>query len=141
MRRPDGNETTLHPRHIVFANGVSGIPKIPELPGLNEFEGEIIHSHSFTDGSAWKDKKALVLGTGNSGHDVAQDLHSHGTDTTIIQRGSSTVVSIDPSAILNYAMYKEGPQLEDCDLLASSATYPHIVLGYQIAVKRMMELD
>ena len=141
VRRPDGNETTLHPRHIVFANGVSGIPKIPELPGLNEFEGEIIHSHSFTDGSAWKDKKALVLGTGNSGHDVAQDLHSHGADTTIIQRGSSTVVSIDPSAILNYAMYKEGPQLEDCDLLASSATYPHIVLGYQIAVKRMMELD
>ena len=141
VRRPDGSERTLHPRHVVFANGVSGIPKIPDLPGLGEFKGEVIHSHSFTDGSAWKGKKALVLGTGNSGHDVAQDLHSHGADTTIIQRGSGTVVSIDPSAKLNYAMYQEGPPLADCDLLASSATYPHIVLGYQIAVKHMMELD
>lgn len=141
VRRPDGSERTLHPRHVVFANGVSGIPKIPDLPGLDAFKGAVIHSHSFTDGSDWKGKKALVLGTGNSGHDVAQDLHSHGADTTIIQRGSGTVVSIDPSAKLNYAMYQEGPPLADCDLLASSATYPHIVLGYQIAVKHMMELD
>ena len=51
------------------------------------------------------------------------------------------MVSIDPSAKLNYAMYQEGPPLGDCDLLASSATYPHIVLGYQIAVKHMMALD
>ena len=67
----------------------------------------MVHSHSFTDGAAWRGKKALVLGTGNSGHDVAQDLHSHGADTTIIQRGSTTVVSIDPSAKLNYALYDE----------------------------------
>ena len=141
VRRPDGSERTLRPRHVVFANGVSGIPKIPDLPGLDDFKGDVIHPHSFTDGSAWRGKNALVLGTGNSGHDVAQDLHSHGAETTIIQRGSSTVVSIDPSAKLNYAMYQEGPPLGDCDLLSSSATYPHIVLGYQIAVKHMMELD
>ena len=61
----------------------------------------------------------LVLGTGNSGHDIAQELHSHGADTTIIQRGSTMVVTVDPSAKLNYALYDEGP-LEDCDLLATS---------------------
>lgn len=141
VRRPDGSERTMHPHHVIFANGVSGIPKVPDLPGLDDFKGEVIHSHSFTDGSAWKGKKALVLGTGNSGHDVAQDLHSHGADTTIIQRGSGTVVSIDPSAKLNYAMYEEGPPLEDCDLVAAAATYPLIVKGYQIAVKHMVALD
>ena len=78
VRRPDGSERTLRPRHVVFANGVSGIPKIPDLPGLDDFNGDVIHPHSFTDGSAWRGKNALVLGTGNSGHDVAQDLHSHG---------------------------------------------------------------
>ncbi len=141
VRRADGGERTMHPRHVIFANGVSGIPKIPDLPGLKDFKGDVIHSHSFTEGSAWRGKKALVLGTGNSGHDVAQDLHSHGADTTIIQRGSGTVVSIDPSAKLNYAMYDEGPPLEDCDLVASAATYPLIVKGYQLAVKHMAELD
>lgn len=141
LRRADGSERVMHPRHIIFANGVSGIARIPDLPGLQDFAGDKMHSHSFTDGSAWAGKKALVLGTGNSGHDVAQDLHSHGVDTTIIQRGSTTVVSIDPSAKLNYALYEEGPPIEDCDLLATTATYPLIVRGYQAAVKRMVEYD
>ena len=140
VRKADGSERVMRPRHIIFANGVSGIPIIPELPGMNDFNGEVVHSHSFTDGSAWKGKKALVLGTGNSGHDVAQDLHSHGVDTTIVQRGSTTVVSIE-SATLNYALYKEGPSLEDCDLLAAASTYPLIKRGYQMAVQIMLERD
>ena len=74
----DGTERTMRPRHLVFANGVSGIPNIPSLPGLEDFAGEIVHSAQLHDGAAWRGKKALVLGTGNSGHDVAQDLHSHG---------------------------------------------------------------
>lgn len=141
VRHVDGTERVMHPRHVVFANGVSGIPKIPALPGLEDFTGEVVHSHSFTDGSAWKGKTALVLGTGNSGHDVAQDLYSHGADTTIIQRGSTTVVSVEPSAKLNYAIYDEDPPLEDCDLLAASSTYPLLVRGYQLAVEKMVELD
>jgi len=141
LKRPEGSERTMRPRHLVFANGVSGIPKVPSLPGLDDFAGEVVHAHSFTDGSAWRGKHALVLGTGNSGHDVAQDLHSHGAATTIIQRGSTTVVSIDPSAKLNYALYDEGPPLEDCDLIATAATYPLIVRAYQLAVERMVEFD
>jgi putative flavoprotein involved in K+ transport len=141
LKRLDGTERTMRPRHLVFANGVSGIPKVPTLPGLDDFAGTILHAHGFTDGSAWRGKKALVLGTGNSGHDIAQDLHSHGAATTIIQRGSTTVVSIDPSAKLNYALYDEGPPLEDCDLIATAATYPLIVRAYQLAVERMVEFD
>jgi hypothetical protein len=141
LKRLDGSERIMRPRHLVFANGVSGIPKIPELPGLDAFKGSVVHAHSFTDGSPWCGKRALVLGTGNSGHDVAQDLHSHGAATTIIQRGSTTVVSIDPSAKLNYALYDEGPPLEDCDLVATAATYPLIVRAYQLAVERMVEFD
>ena len=140
VRSADGSERTLSPRHLVFANGVSGLPRIPSLPGLDEFAGEVVHSHSFTDGSPWRGKKVLVLGTGNSGHDIAQELHSHGADTTIIQRGSTTVVTVDPSAKLNYALYDEAP-LEDCDLLASAGTYPLVVRGYQLAVERMVEFD
>ena len=141
IRKSDGSERIFRPRHIIFANGVSGIPRVPDLPGLKEFAGKVTHAHGFTDGSAWRGKKALVLGTGNSGHDIAQDLHSHGADTTIIQRGSTTVVSVDPSAKLNYALYDEGMPLDDTDLVAAAATYPLIVRGYQLAVERMVELD
>ena len=61
VRRSNDIERTLSPRHVIFANGVSGIPKVPNLPGLEEFKGDVLHSHSFTDGSGWHGKKALVL--------------------------------------------------------------------------------
>ena len=141
IRRGKGGHRVMSPKHIIFANGVSGIPYIPELPGLENFTGEVLHSHAFTHGGAFDGKNVMVLGTGNSGHDVAQDLHSHGVNTTIVQRGSTTVVSIDPSAKLNYALYDEGPPIDDCDLIASVATYPLVVKGYQLAVKKMAELD
>ena len=101
----------------------------------------VTHAHTFTDGREYRGQKALIIGTGNSAHDIAQDLHSNGVDTTIVQRGSTTVVSISPSAVTNYAIYNEGPPLEDCDLLAATSTYPLVVRGYQMAVKRMVELD
>jgi cation diffusion facilitator CzcD-associated flavoprotein CzcO len=141
LRRADGTERVMRPHHITFANGTSGIARVPDLPGLKNFAGTTMHSHGFKSGAPWAGKKALVLGTGNSGHDVAQDLHSHGVDTTIIQRGSTTVVSIDPSAKLNYALYEEGPPLEDCDLIATATTYPLLIRGYQAAVARMVEYD
>ena len=141
LRRENGSERVMHPRHIVFANGTSGIARVPDLPGLRDFKGDVMHSHGFSSGIAWKGKRALVLGTGNSGHDVAQDLHSHAVDTTIIQRGSTTVVSIDPSAKLNYALYEEGLPLEDSDLIATATSYPLLIRGYQAAMKRMFEYD
>jgi len=137
----DGSEKTLCPRHIVFANGVSSYPMSPELPGLNQFEGDVIHSEGFDSGAPYAGKKAIVIGTGSSANDIALDLHSFGCQTTLVQRGSSTVVSIEPSAKLNYALYEEGPPVEDCDLLASSVTPPLLIEGYRMAVKRMVELD
>ncbi len=141
VRRSDGTERIVRPRHLVLANGVSSYPFIPDLPGIDEFEGEVVHSEGFTSGAAWKGKKAFILGTGSSANDIALDLHSHGVDTTLIQRGSTTVVSIDPSARLNEAVWDEGPPLEDCDLIVSSATPSLIVKTYKLVAKRMLELD
>lgn len=141
LKRSDGTERVVRPRHLVLANGVSSYPMIPELPGLEDFKGEVIHSEGFNSGEAWKGKNALILGTGASANDIALDLYSHGVKTTLIQRGSTTVVSIDPSARLNEAIWDEGGPLEDCDLIVSSATPPLIVKGYKAVTKRMLELD
>ena len=141
LKRADGTERIVRPRHLVFANGVSSYPMIPDLPGLEDFKGEVIHSEGFDSGAAWEGKNALILGTGSSANDIALDLHSHGVNTTLIQRGSTTVVSIDPSARLNEAIWDEGGPLEDCDLIVSSATPPLIVKAYKSVTKRMLELD
>ncbi len=140
VRRADGTERTLHPRHLVFANGLVGEPHIPELPGLKDFKGDAMHTTAFTNGAHWRGKKALVIGTGTSGHDVAQDLHANGVDTTIVQRGPTMVLSIDPSAKLTYGIYN-GIPIEDGDLLAGTNTKPMVKKNLQTITKRMLEND
>ena len=120
LRRADGTRRQMQPRHVVLATGVSGIPSLPDIPGLEGFAGTVVHSSRYEDGEAWAGKRALVVGTGNSGHDIAQDLCSGGAEVTLVQRSPTLVVNIEPSAQLPYALYDEGPSLEDCDLITTS---------------------
>src|ERR1700676_3053145 len=135
LRGADGSQRTMHPRHVVMATGVSGIPNLPELPTLKKFTGTVLHSSQYSDGEDWKGKKALVIGTGNSGHDIAQDLYSSGAKVTLVQRNPTLITNIEPSAQLAYATYNEGT-LEDNDLIATSmpltlAKRSHVMLTEQ----------
>ena len=118
--RGKGGTQSMHPRHIVMATGVSGIPNAPDIPGLASFSGRVMHSHEYDDATEWKGRDAIVIGTGTSGHDIAQDLHSNGARVTLVQRSPTLVLNIEPSAQLVYALYSEGPPLEDCDLLTAA---------------------
>jgi putative flavoprotein involved in K+ transport len=84
---------------------------------LRDFGGKVLHSSQYDDGDAWNGRNAIVVGTGNSGHDIAQDLHSSGANVTLVQRSSTMIVNVEPSAQLQYELYDEGPSLEDCDLI------------------------
>ncbi len=141
LRRADGTERVMRPRHIVCANGVSSYPLRPDVPGLDDFQGTVMHSEGFDSGAGWSGKRALILGTGSSANDMAQDLHSHGVHTTLIQRGSTTVVSINPSARLNEAVWLEPGSLEDADLVVSSSPPPLTLRNYRAVAKRMLALD
>lgn len=136
----DGRERTLRPKHLVFANGLVGEPSIPDLPGLRDFKGDLMHTSAFSNGAHWRGRKALVLGTGSSGHDIAQDLHANGVQTTLIQRGPSMVLSINPSAKLTYAVY-DGVPLDDGDLLVAINTLPVLKRILKTMTARMVEFD
>ena len=140
VRRPDGSERELRPRHLVFATGVSSIPVKPSLPGLEDFRGTVLHSGAYTEGAAWKDRPTLVLGSGNSGHDVAQDLAASGSKVTIVQRSSTYVVGIREAQRV-YSIYAEGIPFEDCDLLAMAAPFPVMKHGYQLSTAHSRKVD
>ncbi|MDR1990977.1 MAG: NAD(P)/FAD-dependent oxidoreductase [Acidobacteriaceae bacterium] len=141
LKRSDESERVVKPRHLVFANGVSSYPFVPKLPGLEDFTGTLVHSEGFTSGEDFRGKNALVLGTGSSANDIALDLHSHGVKTTIIQRGSTTVVTINPSARLNEALWDEMDSVDDADLVVAAATPDLMIQGYKSVTKRMLQLD
>ena len=140
VKRGDGSERILRPRHVVFATGVSAIPVMPKMPGIETFAGKLLHSHQYNNGKAWKGKKAVVLGTGNSGHDVAHDLCISGADTTMVQRNSTLIVSLKEAQRV-YELYQEGLSTDECDLIATASPYPVLVQGYQIAAALCKQAD
>ena len=139
--RRDGEIRQLHPRHVVMATGVSGIPNLPDIPTLKNFTGTVLHSSQYTSGDAWRGKRALIIGSGNSGHDIAQDLHASGADVTLVQRSPTLVVNVEPSAQLPYALYDEGPSLEDCDLITLSVPVPLAKKTHVMLTEQAKKLD
>jgi cation diffusion facilitator CzcD-associated flavoprotein CzcO len=140
LRCADGSQRTMHPRHVVLATGVSGIPNVPDIPSLKNFTGKVVHSSQYDDGENWKGKRAIVVGTGNSGHDIAQDLYSSGTEVTLVQRSPTLIVSIEPSAQLVYAPYNEGT-LEDNDLIATSMPLKLARKSHAMVTEKSKEFD
>jgi cation diffusion facilitator CzcD-associated flavoprotein CzcO len=140
LRRADGTTRLMHPRHVVLATGVSGIANLPDIPSLKNFAGTVLHSNQYDDGENWKGKRALVIGTGNSGHDIAQDLHSSGAEVTLVQRSPTLITNIEPSAQLAYEAYNEGT-LEDNDLIATSMPLSLAKKSHQSITDRSKELD
>jgi indole-3-pyruvate monooxygenase len=96
---PDGTDwvvTTpkreLVSRHVVIATGYTRVPLRPTWPGLDGFRGEVLHSSVYRSGSAWNGKRVLVVGLGNSGGEIAIDLHEHGAHPTIAVRSAVNVI-------------------------------------------------
>lgn len=124
---------TFHPKHIIQATGHSGKKNMPEVPGVDSFKGELLcHSSEFPGATPPPEnapdavRRAVVVGSCNSGHDIAQDLYENGYEVTIVQRSSTCVVSSKAIANIGLgALYSEGVQaklpVDDADLLLWSA--------------------
>lgn len=69
---------------VLVANGHLWDQKIPEIPGI--FAGKQIHSGSYRNTSDIEGHRVLVIGSGNSGCDVAVDAAQQHFDTHIVVR-------------------------------------------------------
>ena len=132
----------MRPRHIVMATSVSGTPHLPEIAGLENFGGCVLHSSQFGNGTQWRDRKVLVFGTGTSAHDIAQDLHGSGAHVTMVQRSPTLVVNVEPSAQLYDGVYLgPGPSLEDRDLINASMVLPLTRIAHKLLTDQVKQID
>ncbi len=88
-------EVTLRPRQLVLALGASGLPAVPEFPGREKFRGDQHHSSAHPGPGKYKGKRAVVIGSNNSAHDICAALWEAGADVTMVQRSSTHVVRSD----------------------------------------------
>ncbi|WP_182379287.1 NAD(P)/FAD-dependent oxidoreductase [Nocardioides sp. WS12] len=142
VRRGDGTERTLHPRHVVVATGgAGGQPRFAELPGLEDFKGEVIHSSQFDSGRRFQGKNVVVVGVATSAHDIALDLYQNDATVTMLQRSASIVVSLE-TANAAYGQYFDGTPIEEADMIsAGNFIHPLMVPAMQAGTKIMEEKD
>lgn len=143
VRRGDGSMRHLRPRHFVMAVGLMNIPHTPDVDGRTEFAGEVLHTTEYTNGGRWKGKKAVVVGTGNSGHDVAKDLADQGASITMIQRSPTYVMTQKYSqGFLNGPAYTaSGPGVHIADLMQIATPFGQMLEMAPQITSHMGDLD
>ena len=108
----------LHARAVVVATGYNRIPFIPDWPGKESFEGELIHGQEYRNGEAYRGRDVLVVGSGNTGAEIAIDLVEHGaarvrlavrTPPNIVLRETNGV----PSQVTGLLMRRLPPKIGD----------------------------
>jgi len=121
----DGEKRTLRPHHVVLATGISGLPKMPTIPGESEFRGRVMHSSAFSDAADFQGQRVVIVGASNSAHDIAHDLAENGVAVTMVQRSATQVAtSKHMFDVLFEGLYGEGANVRHGDLLASSFPLP-----------------
>lgn len=121
-RKADGTTETriVRPAHIIQATGHAGPKHMPVIKGMKSFKGPIHHSSEFSSAKPnGQGKRALVVGSSNSAHDIAQDYYEQGYDVTLYQRSSTLVLSSKfRNTVGIKGLYTEGgPRTEDADML------------------------
>ena len=72
------NQGVWRSKVVVIAAGHYGLPVIPDWPGRGDYVGQLLHSADYRTGRAFVGKHVLVVGSGNSGTEIACDLAEHG---------------------------------------------------------------
>lgn len=138
----EGSEVTLRPKHLVLATGLYGSPMMPELQNRESFKGEVMHSSAYKNGKNFQGKKAVVVGSNTSAHDIAEDLWECGAEVTMVQRSATMVIHIDTQLekvfdLYNDAAKAKGITTEEADL--RSTTMPYRIVT-ELQKKRCKEI-
>jgi indole-3-pyruvate monooxygenase len=86
-------------KYLIIATGQNA-RKRPVSPflGQEEFGGVVLHASEYKSGEAFRDKKVLVVGFGNSGAEIAIDLWEHNATVSVVLRSPVNIVIRDEMA-------------------------------------------
>ena len=140
----DGKPVVLKPKQLVLATGMSAVPNIPDIPGMDSFKGDIHHSSKHPGGDKYAGKKAVVIGSNNSAHDICADLWENGADVTMVQRSSThiarseTLMDLALGGLYSEQAVANGVTTHKADMIFASLPY-RILPALQVPVYAEMK--
>ena len=66
---------------VMVCNGHYAKPRVPPLPGINNFRGTILHSHSYRNPAQFAGRRVALFGTSASGADISLEVATTAAST------------------------------------------------------------
>lgn len=86
LRRADGSTDTLDARFVISAVGALNQPKLPDMPGMDDFAGPSFHSARWDPTVDWRGTRFALIGAGASGFQIAPTIADDVAHLTVFQR-------------------------------------------------------
>ena len=99
----DGAEKTYRGRFVFFGSGYYNYDEgyTPDFPGLDEFDGTVVHPQHWPEDLDYRGKRVVVIGSGATAVTLIPSLAFDAKHVTMLQRSPSYVASLpaaDPIA-------------------------------------------
>ena len=86
IKRSDGVEEVAEANLLVSASGLFSKPKLPDIPGIEQFEGTMFHTAQWDHSFDVKAKRVALIGTGSTGTQLAPGVAQSAQHLTVFQR-------------------------------------------------------
>jgi cation diffusion facilitator CzcD-associated flavoprotein CzcO len=77
---------TISATYLFTATGFLSQPKLPEIPGIDSFEGRIVHTADWDDTYDATGERVAIIGTGATAVQLIPELAKRAADLTVYQR-------------------------------------------------------
>ena len=83
---------TVAARFCIMASGSLSAPRAPDLPGLEDFAGQICHTGMWPEHVEFAGKRVALFGTGSSGIQALPVLAEQAAQVTVFQRTPNFII-------------------------------------------------
>ena len=91
ITNPDGTTEMLDARAVISAVGALNTPRMPEIPGMDDFAGPSFHSARWDHSVDYVGKRFALIGAGASGFQIAPTIADGVEQLTVYQRTAQWV--------------------------------------------------
>jgi len=72
---------------LAICTGTNNWASLPKFAGQENFKGKVIHSENYRSPEVFKGQKVMVVGAGESGSDICNEISKHASKCAIVCRG------------------------------------------------------
>jgi 4-hydroxyacetophenone monooxygenase len=95
LRSVDGTRQTVTANFIISASGLFSTPRLPDIPGLESFEGRAFHTTGWDHSFDYRGKRVAMIGTGSTGVQLMPQLAASVAAMKVFQRTPNWIMPIE----------------------------------------------